>query len=467
MKVGIFSILGLLLIGAVTVFVNDKPFWWRSCELIFISVEDATGLKTKSPVRSLGLQIGYLRSIELSETHVRLGICVTAPVAVGPQTRAYIRGEGFLGDKFVELKPVKYVGEGATKINAVTPPQLFMYAALWGVLEQVAVGALEARAEGEKEVPMGGAQGKDMQQLMDQVNNLVGELTGLTSSIRSAVNPQELRETMQQLNKTLENAAKTLSPEGNLTTTAQRTLSKLEDAIEQLRASLTRMNNGEGTIGKFMNDPAVYEELLQAVRNVNLLLSKVAGMRFLVDLGVERIPAYDGSRSWLKIGIWPRRDRYYLLGITVDPRGKQTIISTTTRVGNQSTTTETTQIEGGGILLTGMLGKVFWSRLDLSAGVLHGDGAISLALNLGPSGDEERIRLVNDVYARLLGTGTNAIINDRLSLVAFPFGSPYLKTVYFKGGLESFRKVDDQTAYLFGAGVSFDDQDIKMLFSLL
>ncbi|MEO5971164.1 MAG: MlaD family protein, partial [Bdellovibrionia bacterium] len=108
-KVGIFTVLGLLAILGISVFVNNRPFWWRPCQLVKINVEDATGLKTKSPIRSLGIEIGYLNSVALAETHVTLGICLTAPVEVLSSTRAYIRGEGFLGDKFVELKPVKYI----------------------------------------------------------------------------------------------------------------------------------------------------------------------------------------------------------------------------------------------------------------------------------------------------------------------------------------------------------------------
>ena len=45
-KVGIFTILGLLLIGFTTVYVNDRPYWWRPCKLVYLSLEDATGLKT-------------------------------------------------------------------------------------------------------------------------------------------------------------------------------------------------------------------------------------------------------------------------------------------------------------------------------------------------------------------------------------------------------------------------------------
>src|SRR4051812_35372054 len=103
-KVGLFTILGLFLIVVVTLVVNNRPFWWRPCQLVRINIEDATGLKTKSPIRSLGIEIGYLKTVDLSETHVTLGICITAPVEVLISTKAYIRGEGFLGDKFVELK---------------------------------------------------------------------------------------------------------------------------------------------------------------------------------------------------------------------------------------------------------------------------------------------------------------------------------------------------------------------------
>ena len=123
-RVGLFTLFGLALIGAFTVFVNDKPYWWRKCEPVYISVEDATGLKQKSAILSLGLQVGYLNSVELTETRVKIGVCITAPIDILPDTRAYIRGEGFLGDKFVELKPVRYVGNvevGPRGVPALPP----------------------------------------------------------------------------------------------------------------------------------------------------------------------------------------------------------------------------------------------------------------------------------------------------------------------------------------------------------
>ncbi|MBC7692668.1 MAG: MCE family protein [Methylotenera sp.] len=514
-RVGLFIILGLTLIGALTVFVNDKPFWWRPCELVSINVEDATGLKTKSPIRSLGLQIGYLKSVELTETHVKLGICITAPVEVLPSTRAYLRGEGFLGDKFVELKPVKYVGsqhvDKAPANGNFTPPAVavpqetplppsaeganqlklegIVIQTAWQATGQAACqkiwkstarvldlafenllpGAIAAPRQDSKEIPVG-QKSQDIEKLVNQVDTLVVEMTHLTTNLKDSINPKEMRAAMQQLNVALLNASKTLSPEGNLNTTAQRSLGKLEDSLEQFRSIMTRINQGQGSLGMLLNDPAYADQIKLALHNLNKLLSKVGGVRFVVDVGAEQVPVYRGGRGFFRLGIWPEPDRYYLLGISLDPRGKLKVLNTTTSVaGGQSTTVETREVEEGGILLTAMLGKTFYRRIDVSAGSLHGDGAISVALNLGPHDKESMFIFRNDIYSR----GRGIAVNDRMTLQVTPFAyDKVLSSLYVKGGIESVRRVEtvdgrsSNFAWFYGAGITFDDEDIKILFTL-
>jgi phospholipid/cholesterol/gamma-HCH transport system substrate-binding protein len=484
-KVGAFTLLGLLMIGIISVYVNDRPFWWRPCQLVKISVEDATGLKTKSPIRSLGLEIGFLNSVDLTETHVSLGICITAPVEVLPSTRAYIRGEGFLGDKFVELKPVRYVGSGAepqgaapaavtspsaTPVHSMmdfelihsayaedtTPPP----ASAPAVAADVPVNAGAVNSSGGREIPVGG-NGEDIQKLVNRVDGLVNEMTGLTQNLRQGINPEELRQTMKQLNKTLENASKTLSPEGGLNQTAQRTLAKLEDAIEQLRDMMTRVNRGEGSVGMLLNDPSYAQQIREALDNLNRLLNKASHIRLVLDVGAEELPAYSGGRGFFRLGIWPTNDRYYLLGISVDPRGSTIVTNTTTAAGGATVLTQTTQTTQNALLLTGMLGKTFFlGRLDLSAGVLHGDGTLSMLGNLGPTGHIEKFQLREDVYS----LPNNAGVADRVTMQIRPIA--YFSGLYLKAGLEDFRKVNGKTDYFYGAGLMFDDEDFKFLLSL-
>lgn len=502
LKVGIFALLGILLIGAITILVNNRPFWWRPCQLVQINVEDATGLKTKSPIRSLGIEIGYLKDVILKESRVTLRICLTAPVEVLPTTRAYLRGEGFLGDKFVELKPIKYLqgnpkpsrspgigpnpqedeDDGEDESQLESNP-LIKFATLLDSwipsahaeesqpvtevkMEQETPGRpvgrkpAKRRSRHGQEIPVG-EESEDIQHLVNRVDDLIQQMSGLTSNLKEAINPGDMQRTMKQLNVTLEHASRTLAPEGGLTQTAQRSLAKLEDAIEQLRDQLTRINNGKGSLGSLLNDPKYADELMQAIRNINRLLNRVGEVRFIVDLGATQITAYNSGRAWLQLGIWPRPNRYYLLGIATDPRGRISNTITTTTAGGISQTTQTQTVEQTSILITGMFGHLFFdNRLDLSVGALYGDGAASVALRLGPNGNEEMLVLRDDVYVRNSGSSS---VDTRIALTLKPYSS-----VYLRAGIESIRGYNggSQIPLFFGAGLSFDDEDIKLLFSL-
>jgi len=460
-KVGAFSVLGLLLIGAITVFVNDRPYWWRACEPVVLTLEDATGLKTKSAVRSRGLHIGYLDSVRLSDTNVKLGICLTAPVEVMPETKAFVREQGFLGDRFVELKPVKYVGEKtgqpvneSRNFNRV---RLFMnLASLW---------VNDAWSDQVREIKVQ-EDAKSVQEVVTQVNDLVKQVSGLAKGLNEAINPAEMKQLMKKLNLTLENASKTLSPEGNLTTTAQRTLAKLEDAIEQLRQILIRVNQGEGAVGMALSDKEFAEDIHKVVKSMDRFLNRVTATKLIVNLGAENHSVLGGSRGAFQLDIWPTPSAYYRLGVSVDPRGRLTRSTITTTVNGVTTSAESTVVEESGILLTGMLGKVFFDRYDFSAGVLHGDGAIGITLHLGPRYDVERFQLVNQVFSGTLTGGRNQI-HVRSFAQAFPSRSPYLRTIYLRAGVESYRTVGGKIPYFLGLGLSFSDDDIKLLFAFI
>ncbi len=502
LKVGIFSLAGLVLIGLTSVLVNDRPFWWRSCQAVKINVEDATGLKTKSPIRSLGLQVGYLRSVELSETYVTLGICLTAPVEVLPVTRAYIRGEGFLGDKFVELKPLKYVGgvngkggsglsvplESDPKSNSPRegssandtdegyPVSALFLRALTAWIPSAHADdpapvadkpptseRVRTNKDGEREIPVGKS-GQDMQQLIGRVDDLMKEMTGLTSNLKEALNPDDMKRVMKQLNVTLENAAKTFSPQGGLTHTAQRALVKLESSFEQLNEIMTKINSGKGSMGKLLNDESYAEEIRKSLINLNKLLGRTADIRFVVDVGAQKIRPYEGGRGYFRLQVWPNPTRYYLVGVSLDPRGRRSVVTTTTISGGVESQTQTTSVEETGLLLTGMLGKVFWDRLEGAVGALNGDGTLSIAFRVGPNSEPDSVRIQNDIYVRGGESGLNyrGYLQFRPGNLLFEGG---LGGFYMNAGVESLRKIDGKLPLFFGGGISFDDEDIKLLFA--
>jgi hypothetical protein len=253
-----------------------------------------------------------------------------------------------------------------------------------------------------------------------------------------------------------------------LNTTAQRTLAKLEDAIEQLRDIMSRVNRGEGSVGMLLNDPVYAQEIREAIRNINRLLGRAGGFRFNLSLGAQSLSAYDGSRGFLEIRLYPEPSRYYLLGVALDPRGSRSVTTTTTVTGGVTTVEEETKIVqgvGGSLQVTAMFGKVFFNRLDLAAGAWSGDGTASMALRLGPSGAEEMLVVRNDLYGT---SSTDAGIDWRGTVALRPLiHSRVFSGVTLQGGFEGIHKVGGSIPIFMGANLTFDDDDIKLLFALL
>ncbi|CAM6053775.1 unnamed protein product [Sphagnum tenellum] len=313
-----------------------------------------------------------------------------------------------------------------------------------------------------REIPVG-EERQDVQHLVSRVDELVQEMSGLTGNLKKTLNPEEMKRTMDQLNVTLQSANKTLSPESGLNQTAQRTLAKLEDAIDQFRDQATRINKGEGSLGMILNRPEYAEELAKAIKNINRLLNKVEYVQFKIDIGGSILPAYSGGRAWFNLGIWPNPTRYFLFGVTSDPRGKitNTLITTTTVAGGVTVTnsSQTQTIDQTSLQITAMIGKLFFERLDLSVGVLYGDGAASVKGFLGPQGNEKLVELRTDLYFRT----NSASLDDRLLITYRPHPNAYVS-----GGVESFVGLPGAGApnYTYGAGITFNDDDIKLLFTL-
>ena len=477
MRVGLFTAGGLLLLGVLTVYVNNRPFWWRPCNLAQVTVEDATGLKPKSPVKSLGLEIGYIYDIGLVASGVRIKLCITAPIEIQSETRAYVRSEGFLGDRFLELKPVKYIGNHvmeepvpATKAPGSSSSLLWDVIGIHSAFAEESDTSVarpqssESVAKNGKDIPVA-ERSADMQQVMSQLNGLMKEVKSVTTNLKDSINPDEIRGTVRQLNKTLEVAAKVLSPDGGLTVTAQRSLIKLEDAIEQLRDQMTRINQGEGSVGKILNDPVYAEELKKAMKNLNHLLNRASELRLIVTAGLQQLTAFSAARSFFEVTIIPKPDRFYLIGLTNDPRGKISQVTTTTQVAGTSTTVQSTQVEKGiGFAFTAMIGKYFNDRLQGAVGMIHGDGGALVGINLGPKERPESLQLMGELYFRS-GTdaGTwSAKTDARTYLLYQPFS-----TIYLSAGMEGFRTQNGSTSAFFGGGLRFDDEDIKLLFSFL
>ena len=153
-----------------------------------------------------------------------------------------------------------------------------------------------------------------------------------------------------------------------------------------------------------------------------------------------------------------------MLGVSSDPRGSISQEIDTTQAGGTSNTQITTRVNKGGFQITAMIGKIFSERFDLSLGLHYGDGAGIVGFNLGPKENVEMVQAKAELYFRSQNDNGNftSQANGRIRLIYQPYS-----VIYLSAGLEGFRQVSGKLSTLYGGGIRFEDEDIKLLFSFL
>lgn len=491
LRIGIFTAIGVGLIIWFSVYVNDHPYWYRPCNEVKIHVDDATGLRRKSPVRTLGLEIGYINDVTLDGDRVLITVCVTGPVKLIPDTRAYIRSSGFLGDKFLELKPVDMVNgqassglpsdtqEGTAQMKEtddvnnssaapiraieesddqtqVEQPEISREWKLESVLRSkffrfLFSFLLPMQARAEEQPTLSASREAELQDTIKKVGKLIDQLTLMVGDLREVTQQKDFKEMIVNLNSAMKHLESLLRPTGKTMKNVDAALESLKNSMANFEEVMRKVNQGEGTIGKFVNDPAIFDELRAAIKSINLLLGKAGTLKTFVDLGAWSVPAYDGSKARFSVMIAPNPGRYYLLGISTDPRGREKKTTTTTVVnGGNPSVEEKTVNEEKGLRITALFGKYF-GRLDLKAGIIEDSGAVGI----GWWFDEER---KNGILAEVLSAGKG----EPLTVRAYAKVHLY-SALYVTGGMDSFREYRGKAPYFVGAGLFFDDDDLKYL----
>lgn len=156
------------------------------------------------------------------------------------------------------------------------------------------------------------------------------EITGQLKGIL-AENRQDIRTSVSDFKDTVGGVKDSLGNLKNTMKNLDHSFAKLDRTMGRLESITKKIDEGEGTVGKLINDKKTVEELNEAIENVNKLLGSVDRLR--VDIGVhaEYLSKNQGgldteghTKGYLTVKLQPLKDRYYLLQLVSNPRGKRT-----------------------------------------------------------------------------------------------------------------------------------------------
>lgn len=100
----------------------------------------------------------------------------------------------------------------------------------------------------------------------------------------------------------------------------QSTLDSLNYSLQNVQDITDKVNEGEGTIGALVNDPAIAQKTDAILADVQDVTASVGRLRTIVELRSEYHPLHGSFKNVVGLRLQPRKNKYYLLEFVDDFR---------------------------------------------------------------------------------------------------------------------------------------------------
>jgi len=478
-KVGAFFVASIGVLGLLILRMEKmEVFGGSSQKRLATTFDQVAGLSLQSAVRVAGVKVGAVTAIELDGKRARVVLTLPKDFKVYRDASASLSSIGILGEKYIELDPGRpEAGEAGNDMLLASRQGMSMDSlmeSLGGISKDVK-GITEALNKS-----IGGEEGRQkLDEIVDNIRVLTGEFRAMAQENHGTINATmanvqqmsaDLRDRLPRLAQQFEDLGKNLNalvgdnkPEiQGLLGDVRRLTANLQSTAENVRSITDKMNRGEGTIGKLLNDDSTVKKLNLAVDNVNSMLGGFKAMDLNLDMGGARWTKRGDSKVGLAIDLVPARDHWYSLELSSTPDGKISQYSSTQSkvdpltgtVTQVPVTTRTVNVDQT-FTVSALFAKRLAENYVFTAGIVEGKGGAGAEFRAL----DDRFRLGALAYDF---TKRDDKPNPRYRITT---SYQFYKGFYAMAGLQDLANPDLRT-FFFGGGLRWKDEDLKKLVGL-
>lgn len=477
-KVGAFFLATIAILGLLILRVEKLDLGGAATNRkASVQFDQVAGLGLQGAVRVAGVKVGEVRSIDLKDGKAQVGVSVEGKVPLYKNATATLASIGILGEKYIDLNPgtpdAGLLGEDdriASKSGASLDT-------LMETLQKVGDNVQGVTYALNKSI--GGEEGRQkLDEIVDNIRVLTAEFRAMAQENHQGINQTvanvqeltgDLKDRIPQLAQRFDDLGKHLDemiqenrPELKGTLEETHKLAKnFEDTASNLREMTARINRGEGTVGKLLNDDTTVKKLNETLDSVNDALGGFKKLDLRLDLGAAQWTKRHDSSTYFNVELAPREDYWYAIQLASTPDGRiHDETRTVTKVdpvtglpvsvleNNRYVTTEQTFTFGAQFAKR-------WGPAVFSAGIVEGKGGGGVELR----GLQDRLRL--GVLAYDFGKRDDKP-NPRVRVT----GSwQFWKGAYVQAGVQDVANKDLRTFFV-GGGLRWKDEDLKKLIGL-
>ncbi len=460
---GLFVLLGIFVVGLFSLKITDSPVFRPGTEYT-VYLNDATGIFKSSKVKISGINVGVVKDIELSEGKAKIQIIIDRGHKIEKGSYILPRSQGILGDRFLEIVPPDINSKQEdikSKGSQLIPKQEGASASyrFFNLLFPIAA-ADEIYQSGDTIPSKQGTASAD--DVMRKLGDISQDVKVLAKDLRDIIheNKGDIHDAIKAIRRSADNLDLVLRDIGekNTRTDLKEAIHGLRDAVQNIKDISEKINKGEGTVGKLVNDPQTADQLVRALNSINEYLDRARRTQVTVDMSTNYLTGTHKAKSFFDLKMMPRSSYGYKFGLVQDPGGRLTKTEKTVSVGGAApvTTIEESYDKTAFKFNLQFIRKIY--QTSLRVGMIESTGGVGFdqeiwrnhisltaeAFDFGRENENARIR----VFARLL----------------------FLDSIFIQAGYDDLAaKVTSRRSKSFfgGVGLSFDDNDLKNFFFLL
>lgn len=268
MVVGCFVVIGIVVFVLFVFLFGDAPLLVTKHKsfYVFAQFPNAPGIQKNTPIRYCGYQIGKvfkvsppdrLVNLETKETinQIKVGLAIEKKFEYKIPENSLVRVmHRSMGSSYIEFldvpeSPVGFISKDTSTLQ----------------------GDLGSTHEF---IP------KEFQQKVDHIADQISTLTeSLNKIVGDEKNRRNFKLALDNFARAADQADVTLKSIKDFSDNAQNDMDdvseQLNETLKQLRVTLAAVNDGKGTAGKLINDPALYDNLLDTSQELQLAVSQL------------------------------------------------------------------------------------------------------------------------------------------------------------------------------------------------
>lgn len=449
-KVGLLVVVVGSLIAFMSMQVSENPSYLGRSKHAWFLLKNAGGLVKDSAIKTAGIPVGIISDITLQEGQARIDITVKSDVHLTVSAVVEIQAQGILGDKHVEIYPGSPTDpplpDGAQILNIKEKGSLDN---LVGEITDIS-SSLKSVSETLREaVTEDGTRRHILGRIVSNVEKLTSDIAQMTGDNKEKLG--EIVDQVHDVTSTLSELVNDQSEDGFKKSwkKAVASLQRIDSVLKNADEITGKINRGEGTLGKLVNDESTIEGLNTTIEGISGMLEGANRIQTGFDFHAEYLGEVKATKSTVGIRIQPGLDRYYYLGIIDDPAGvveREATVSTIN--GGSPTNSEQTKTYYNKTKFTLLFAKNFYD-LTLRGGVIESSGGFGIDYLF---------------FRRKL----------KLSMEAFEFGNLNLRAqaqyslthgLYVLGGMTDILDKSSRRSSYLGAGIYITNDDLKLLLS--